>query len=143
MASGPTPLIAQDVGVCDPFHPLNCLQPTSGGAMPITGSITATATVVPFIYTPTGYCRLSVTTAVLTSTCSGGIPALTNYLVVCGESADARWSDTTTPTTGALGVGMPFAQGSCMAYNASGSALRWVSQSGTAANLSFQFYQVH
>lgn len=140
---GPAPTIAQDVGVCDPFNPKNCMQPLANGSINVNATIPTPPPASIPIYTPTGYCRLSVTSAVQTSTCSGGIPALTNYLTVCGETADSRWSDTTTPTTGPLGVGAPFPSGSCMPYYLSGSALQWVSQDGTPVALTFQFYQIH
>lgn len=40
--SAPLPTITQSAQVCDPNSPSNCLAPTSGGALPITGTISAT-----------------------------------------------------------------------------------------------------
>lgn len=40
--AAPLPSTSMDVGVCDPRSPQNCIKPNSSGAIPITGSITAT-----------------------------------------------------------------------------------------------------
>lgn len=40
--AAPLPSTSMDVGVCDPRSPQNCIKPNSSGAVPITGSITAT-----------------------------------------------------------------------------------------------------
>src|ERR1700722_14788445 len=83
---GPTPILAQDVGVCDPFNPKNCLQPTSSGAIPISGTIVTTSPQ----YTPVAPdCKLTVTGATATSinSCSGGFPATANYILACNEAS--------------------------------------------------------
>ena len=92
---------------------------------------------------PLGYCQLSVTTAVQTSTCTGGIPAGTTYALVCNEGTAARWRDDgTAPTTS---VGTPLGTGSatapvCQTFFTTFSALQWIAESGTSV-LNFTFYQ--
>src|SRR5579872_1968657 len=88
---GPAPIIAQDVGVCDPSNPSHCMTPLANGSINVNATVTP-APPTPATYTPTGQCRLTVTTpAVQTSTCSGGIPANTNFIAICNEGSAARW----------------------------------------------------
>lgn len=143
---GPTPVLAQDVGVCDPFNPKNCLQPTAGGAIPISGTIVAT----PPTYAPLGPdCKLTVTGASPTPTtsCSGGIPATANYALVCNEASAARWSQTAAPTTttgqilGAGAVTNPVCTTFGPSPHAALTALQWIEQTGAGtATLNFSFY---
>lgn len=141
--ANPTPTIAQDVSVCNPYNPNYCMQPTSTGTMPVTGTVTTVPGVLQ--YQPTGHCQLSVTTAVQTSTCSGGIPATTDYALICNESTTARWlDDGTTPTTS---IGMMLGQlvGRCIGYSGTLSTLQWVSapQAGESGPsiIDFNFYK--
>lgn len=90
---------------------------------------------------PAGYCQLSVTTVVQTSTCSGGIPARSIYALICNEGAAARWRDDgVAPTTS---VGMPTATGTatapvCFNYYGTFATLQWIAQAGTSIiNISF------
>lgn len=87
--------------------------------------------------TPLGYCQLtSIASSTLVSSCSGGIPALTGWAVICVETAAIRWRDDgTAPTTT---VGMPIAAGQCFNYSGTFSTLRVIAQSGSpVANISF------
>jgi len=91
---------------------------------------------------PLGYCQLSVTTAVQTSTCSG-FPTLATYAAVCNEGSAARWRDDgTAPTTT---LGQPLGSGTptvptCQPMATTFSTLQWVAQSGTAI-INFTFYK--
>jgi hypothetical protein len=91
---------------------------------------------------PLGYCQLSVTTAVQTSTCSG-FSTLATYAAVCNEGSAARWRDDgTAPTTT---IGQPWGSGTatapvCGSMATTFSTLQWVAESGTAT-LDFTFYK--
>jgi hypothetical protein len=93
----------------------------------------------PALLVPLGYCQLSVTTAVLVSTCSGGIPAGATFAYITPETAAIRWRDDgTAPTTT---VGNPVAVGQQLTYGGLLSALQVVAQAGTATvNVSFYRY---
>lgn len=86
-----------------------------------------------------GYCQLSVTTAVLISTCSGGIPLGAEYAYVTSEGAAIRWRDDgTAPTTT---VGYPLSVGTQLAYGALLPLLQVIAQTGTATvNIAFYRY---
>jgi hypothetical protein len=79
---------------------------------------------------PLGYCQLtSIASATSVSSCSGGVPALSAWAVVCIETAAVRWRDDgTAPTTS---VGMPVSSGQCMNYSGTFSALQFIAQSGS------------
>lgn len=42
--NGANGTIQQDVAVCDPFNPMNCLRPDVSGSLPVTGNVTVTPT---------------------------------------------------------------------------------------------------
>lgn len=143
---GPTPILAQDVGVCDPFHPQNCLQPLSDGSINVNATIMP-GPATPFTYTATGQCMLSITTtATSISTCAGGIPANTNYAAICNSGDPAVWrQDGTAPTST---VGNPLSSGtfsspSCEPFYNPTAALEWISQTTNPIVLSIAFYQIH
>jgi hypothetical protein len=84
-----------------------------------------------------GYAQLSVTTSALLSSVSGGIPAGATSALIDFEGNAVRWRDDgTAPTTS---VGMPLPVGQFMTFNSSLTALRFISQSGTAV-LNVAFY---
>jgi len=77
-----------------------------------------------------GSCQLSVTTAVLVSTCSGGVPAGAAIAWITPEGAAIRWRDDgTAPTTT---VGNPVAIGAQLIYSGPLPTLQVIAQSGTA-----------
>ena len=86
---------------------------------------------------PLGYCQLtSIAASTLVSSCSGGIPALTGWAVLCVDTAAIRWRDDGTAPTAS--VGMPIAAGQCFNYSGTFSALRVIAQSGSpVVNISF------
>lgn len=86
---------------------------------------------------PLGYCQLtSVSSSTLVSSCSGGIPALTGWAVLCIDTAAIRWRDDGTAPTAS--VGMPVAAGQCFYYSGTVAALRVIAQSGSpVVNISF------
>ena len=88
---------------------------------------------------PLGYCQLSVTTAVLVSTCSGGIPAGATMAYITPEGAAIRWrDDATAPTTT---VGYPVAIGGQLVYQALLPTLQVIAQTGTSTvNIAFYRY---
>lgn len=113
----------------------------AGSSVPIT-----TAAGI-YIYTPTGYCKLSVTgaTATLTSSCAGGIPVGTQYALVCNEGSQARWrNDGPAPTTSlgqVLGAG-DVAAPLCTTFQSNFTALSWIEQTGSGtATLDISFYR--
>jgi hypothetical protein len=93
----------------------------------------------PASVVPLGYCQLSVTTAVLISTCSGGIPAAATLAYVTPETAAVRWRDDgVAPTTT---VGYPVTTNAQLTYSGNLAALRVVAQSGAAVvNIAFYRY---
>ncbi len=80
--------------------------------------------------TPLSYCQLtSISSATLISTCSGGVPALSEWALICVESAAIRWRDDgTNPTTS---VGMPVASGACFNYSGTFAKLALIAQTGS------------
>jgi hypothetical protein len=87
---------------------------------------------------PMGYCQLSVTAAVLISTCSGGIPAGATITYLTPETAAIRWrDDATAPTTT---VGNPVSAGQQLTYYGLLSTLQVVAQAG-AATVNINFYR--
>lgn len=85
-----------------------------------------------------GYCQLSVTTAVLVSTCSGGIPAGATLAYIITETAAIRWRDDgPAPTTTA---GNPLATGVQLTFMGNLTTLQVVAQTGTAS-VSIGFYR--
>lgn len=93
-------------------------------------------TMSPFI-APLGYCQLAtVTTATQTSTCAGGIPARTQWAMICIDTAAVRWRDDgVTPT---IAVGMPIAAGGCINYSGTFATLQFIAQTGSpVVNISF------
>ena len=87
---------------------------------------------------PLGYCQLTASSAAaLVSTCTGGIPATSQWATICVETANIRWRDDgTAPTTS---VGMPVSSGQCFYYNSKFSALSVIAQSGSPV-LDISFY---
>ena len=89
-------------------------------------------------FSPMGYCQLAVTTAVLISTCSGGIPAGATRAWLVPETAAIRWRDDgTAPTTT---VGMPLAVGQQLIYQGLLTTLQVIAQAGTSS-VSIAFYR--
>lgn len=86
-----------------------------------------------------GYCQLSVTAAVLISTCSGGIPGGATMAYITPETAAIRWRDDgTAPTTT---VGYPVSAGNQLAYMGNLATLQVIAQSGTSTvNIAFYRY---
>lgn len=86
---------------------------------------------------PLGYCQLtSVSSSTLVSSCSGGIPALTGWAVICVDTAAIRWRDDGTAPTAS--VGMPIAAGQCFYYSGTFATLRVIAQTGSpVVNISF------
>ena len=95
-------------------------------------------------WTPLGYCQLAVTSsAVQTSTCTGGIPAGAVWAYVCNEGTAARYRDDGTAPTASIGV--PLATGTatapaCASYYGTLANLQWIAESGTAT-LDISFYK--
>lgn len=95
------------------------------------------------IQTSIGYCQLSVTTAVLLSTCTGGIPQGTTAAKISNEGAAYRWRDDGgAPTTS---LGMPVATGTATApitfdFYGSFAAMQIIAQTGTTV-LDITFYR--
>lgn len=144
--SGPTPVLAQDVGVCDPFHPQNCLQPLANGSINVNATVTP-GPPIPAVYTATGQCMLSVTTtATSISACSGGIPANTNYAAICNSGDPAVWRQDGIAPTAAIGNPLSsgtFSSPSCEPFYTPTAALEWISQTTNPIVLSIAFYQIH
>lgn len=87
---------------------------------------------------PLGYCQLSVTAAVLVSTCSGGIPSGATFAQVVTETAAIRWRDDgTAPTTT---VGNPLAVAAVLTYAGLLASLQVIAQTGTAV-VNIEFYR--
>lgn len=86
---------------------------------------------------PLGYCQLtSVAASTLVSSCSGGIPALSAWAVICVDTAAIRWRDDGVAPTAA--VGMPVAAGQCFYYSGTFATLRVIAQTGSpVVNISF------
>lgn len=86
---------------------------------------------------PLGYCQLtSLASSTLVSSCSGGIPALTGWAVICIETNAIRWRDDGVAPTAA--VGMPIVAGQCFNYSGTFATLRLIAQTGSpVANISF------
>jgi len=107
------------------------------------GTVISAVIAKPAIVTPLGYCQLSVTSAALTSTCSGGIPPSSTYALICNEGSAARWRDDGIAPTASVGV--PLATGSasapiCSTFFTTFSTLQWIAQSGTTL-LDISFYR--
>lgn len=86
---------------------------------------------------PVGYCQLtSVDTAVLISTCSGGIPAGANMMLMVAEAQAIRYRDDgTNPSTT---VGMPLAVAATIFYEGTLSKVAVIGQtSGAKVNILF------
>jgi hypothetical protein len=93
----------------------------------------------PALAVPLGYCQLSVTAAVLVSTCSGGIPAGATFAWITPETAAIRWRDDGTAPSAT--VGNPVAAGQQLVYGGLLASLQVVAQSGTSTvNVAFYRY---
>jgi hypothetical protein len=93
----------------------------------------------PALLVSLGYCQLSVTTAVLVSTCSGGIPAGATFAWITPETAAIRWRDDGTAPSAT--VGNPVSAGQQLVYGGLLASLQVVAQSGTATvNVAFYRY---
>lgn len=115
------------------FRILLCLALMAPGSAARAVTVTEPANAVPL-----GYCQLSVTTAVLVSTCSGGIPAGSTFASIVTETAAIRWRDDgTAPTTT---VGNPLAVAAVLTYGGLLASLQVVAQTGTAT-VNVQFYR--
>lgn len=86
---------------------------------------------------PLGYCQItSISAAKLLSSCSGGIPAGANAVVLEAEAQAIRYRDDGTAPTAT--VGMPIAVGGTIFYPGTLSTLRVIEQtSGAIVNVSF------
>jgi hypothetical protein len=93
---------------------------------------------------PLGYCQLSVSTsAVQTSTCSGGIPVGTTYTLVCNEGTAVRWLDTGVTPTASFGQILSTGTATlptCSGFVTKFAALQWIAESGTTI-LDLSFYK--
>lgn len=85
-----------------------------------------------------GYCQLSVTTVVLVSTCSGGIPLTATVAWITPENNAIRWRDDGTAPTAS--VGNPVAVGAQLSYAGLLASLQIVSQTGTST-VDIAFYR--
>lgn len=87
-----------------------------------------------------GYCQLSVTTSVLISTCSGGIPIGADHAQIITQTQAINWRDDgTAPTTT---VGMPLAVATMLDFDGTLTGLRVIAQTGTAVvNIRFYHYR--
>lgn len=105
----------------------------------VTFGALAVTVVEPAPQVTLGYCRLSVTTAVLISTCSGGIPAEATFAYISTETAAIRWRDDgTAPTTA---IGNPLATGTVLTFMSNLATLQIIAQTGTATvNVAFYRY---
>ncbi len=116
------------------FRILVCLALLALGSAARAATVTEPATFVPL-----GYCQLSVTTAVLVSTCSGGIPAGATFASITPETGSLRFRDDGTAPSAT--VGYPLTTGQQLMYSGLLPSLQIVSQSGTAiVNLWFYRY---
>jgi len=91
---------------------------------------------------PLGFCPLSsMTSSTGLASCSGGIPAGTTYAVICAYTAGIVWRDDGTAPTGTPGSGgQGLGAGSCIPYNGTFTAIRFIQQA-TGALLGVTFYQ--
>lgn len=91
---------------------------------------------------PLGFCSLSSMSASTgLASCSGGIPTNTTYAVICAYVQAVNWRDDGTAPTGTVGTGgQGIPAGSCIPYNGTFTAIRFIQQSGGAI-LGVSFYQ--
>jgi hypothetical protein len=121
---------------------LGCLWAASAYAAP--GDQITPSFVRPGAVFPLGYCQLSVTTtAVLLSTCSGGIPFGSTFALISNEGIAARWRDDgTAPTTSVgniIGSGSPTSP-TYVGFVTTLATLQFIAESGTAI-LDISFYR--
>ncbi len=115
------------------FRTVLCLALMALGSAARAVTVTEPANSVPL-----GYCQLSVTAAVLVSTCSGGIPAGSTFASIVTETAAIRWRDDgTAPTTS---VGNPLAVATRLTYDGLLASLQVIAQTGTAV-VNIEFYR--
>ena len=90
-------------------------------------------------YVPLGYCQLtSLGSAVLISTCSGGIPSGATMVVMSIEGTAIRYRDDGTAPTAS--IGMPVGVGQALQYSGTLSKLQIIQQSASAT-ANFLFYR--
>jgi hypothetical protein len=85
---------------------------------------------------PLGYCQLTPAAATALSTCSGGIPAGANTILMSADTANIRWRDDGTAPTSGTGVSLVFGQ-LPVTYNGTLSKIQFIG-SGT---LNVLFYK--
>ena len=113
----------------------------SAGCVPVTTVRPLPVLTTISRYTPKGFCTLgSLAASQLLSSCAGGIPTGANYAVICAVSQGVNWRDDGVAPTAANGGGMPLVAGSCFAYNADMTALRFI-QTASSAVINVSFYQ--
>lgn len=125
--AGPYPVVANDVGVCDPNNPLHCLAPDASGNLPVTGTFSATLSG----FTPNG------SFATLTAAGTSGSVALPAGTTVAFQNTG------TTTVSCTLGVGSATATANEIQVPASSTVFvtpgsntfgACIDQSGTTSN---------
>lgn len=80
---------------------------------------------------PVGYCQLtSLSSAVLISTCTGGIPTGASIALIVAETQAVRWRDDGTAPT--AGVGMPIAVNGSLSYQGDLTKFQVIQQTASA-----------
>lgn len=88
---------------------------------------------------PLGYCQLTtLSSSVLISTCSGGIPAGATMAYIQAEAQAIRYRDDGTAPSGT--VGMPIASGAAILYVGNLTAVRVIEQAASA-KVNILFYR--
>jgi hypothetical protein len=89
-----------------------------------------------------GFCSLSsMSSAKSLANCSGGIPALTTYAVICAYAQGVVWRDDGTAPTGTPGSGgMGLSSGQCLPYNGIIANIQFIQQT-SGAILGVSFYR--
>lgn len=84
---------------------------------------------------PLGYCQLSPVAATGLASCSNGIPAGANTILMSADTANIRWRDDGTAPTGSTGLSLVFGQ-LPVTYNGTLSKIQFISATGVL-NVSF------
>lgn len=117
------------IKVCSVLGLILALAATSG---PSKAQMSTGVSVVPL-----GYCQLSPTAATPLSTCSGGIPATANMIMMSADTANIRWRDDGISPTSTTGVALVFGQQPFL-YSGTISKLQFISATGV---LNVLFYR--
>jgi hypothetical protein len=84
--------------------------------------------------TPVKFCSLSsMSAATGLASCSGGLPGVVSYAVICAYVQGIVWRDDGTAPTGTPGSGgQGLAAGQCMSYSGTFSAIQFIQQTSGA-----------